>query len=222
MDSTQQLFAAVKEGDVSRTRELLAADPALLKSRDDSGLSFLLTAYFHGKRDVADVILSFDPPLDLYEAATAGRVERARELLDAHPSQVNAHSRDGFFPLALAAFFGRGEVAELLLERGADVHQAARNEMRVTALHAAVASGQLAIARSLLERGAQVNARQQQGWTPLHGAVGEGRLELAELLLAHGADLNARNDEGKTPLAVALERNQPAVAEWMRRHGAGL
>ncbi len=219
MTPTQELFAAARTGDVPKVTRLLASDPELVNARDEGGLSVLLTSLYHGRRDVADVLLAHGPRLDIFEAAAAGRLERVRALLDADPGLLDAYSRDGFYPLGLAAFFGRADVAQHLLERGADVKMVARNPMQVTALHAAVATNQVAIAKALLARGADVNARQQQGWTPLHGAAAEGKVELVTLLLSHGADLNARNDEGKTPLAAALERNQPAAAELLRAKG---
>jgi ankyrin repeat protein len=220
MGAVQQLVEAATSGDLARVRGLLAADPSLANARDASGTSVLLLALYHGRRDVAQVLLEHGPRLDVFEAAAAGRLERVRELLDADPGLLDAYAPDGFYPLGLACFFGHPEVAELLLARGADVNRASRNAMRVTSLHAAVATNQVRIAKALLARGADVDARQQQGWTPLHGAAAEGKLELVALLLAHAADPNARSDDGKTPLASALERHQAAAAEVLRRHGA--
>jgi len=66
-------------------------------------------------------------------------------------------------------------------------------------------SGDLDVARLLLQRGADVNRGNDYGWTKLHQAGYGNDRELAELLLAAGArtDLYARGDGG-TPLIVAL------------------
>ncbi|HCR38575.1 MAG TPA: hypothetical protein DIV80_03745 [Synergistaceae bacterium] len=50
----------------------------------------------------------------------------------------------------------------------------------------------LDIARTLIEAGADVNAKDIQGWTPLHEAAEAGRTDIVQLLLDHGADVNAR------------------------------
>src|SRR5438034_9163167 len=75
---------------------------------------------------------------------------------------------------------------------GAKVGTAARNKMKVTALHAAAAAQQLDIARMLVAHGADVNARQEEDFTPLHEAAATGQLKFAKLLLDHGADVNLR------------------------------
>ena len=52
--------------------------------------------------------------------------------------------------------------------------------------------GESALIKRLIDRGASVNARDQDGWTPLHWAADSGRTESVTLLLAKGADANAK------------------------------
>jgi ankyrin repeat protein len=66
----------------------------------------------------------------------------------------------------------------------------------------------LAVARLLIEKGADVNARSPYGNTPLHWAVLYKRPELVEYLLANKADVNVANKDGKTPLAFAKEQEK--------------
>jgi ankyrin repeat protein len=68
----------------------------------------------------------------------------------------------------------------------------------------------------LLDRGADVNARQQLGFTPLHAAAGNGDEAMADLLLARGADATLKSDDGKTPADVAAERGHTNLAERLR------
>src|SRR3989442_15367603 len=72
--------------------------------------------------------------------------------------------------------------------------------MRQTALHEAAKEGHTDIAKQLLARDADVNARDIDGATPLIVAVEHGHREFAELLLAQRADLDAKNDGGQTAL----------------------
>ncbi|MGB2823179.1 MAG: ankyrin repeat domain-containing protein [Phycisphaerae bacterium] len=71
-----------------------------------------------------------------------------------------------------------------------------------TPLHLAVLFDQGAIARLLIERRANVNARakDKHGGTPLHWAAAVGRVEMARLLIEAGADVNAPDNNGYTPL----------------------
>jgi ankyrin repeat protein len=93
----------------------------------------------------------------------------------------------------------------LLISRGADLAQVARNPMRVQPLNAAVAGRSLAVVRLLVDAGAPIDPRQQEGWTPLHGAVHQGNLEMTKYLLAHGADPKLQNDKGKNALGLAVD-----------------
>ena len=79
------------------------------------------------------------------------------------------------------------------------------------------------IARLLLERGAEVNARNRDGRTPLHDAAVSGHREMAELLIAAGADLEARDSEsGVTPLYEAASWGRAGVLELLIAKGADI
>ncbi len=71
-----------------------------------------------------------------------------------------------------------------------------------TPLHMAVIDGQQGIVEYLIEKGAQINAKDISGTTPLHEAVRYGRTEIAKMLLAAGANVNAQDSLGKTPLLI--------------------
>jgi len=159
------------------------------------------------------------PPSAIKDWAYTNRTRQPVDLVNLdrwlrqHPNQVNRLF--GAFcasPLHMAARFGREDVAELLLNRGADVH--VRDEPAgSTALHLAALHGHIAVATVLVTRSADVRAATKFGRTPLHDAafgVGgtsdlEGRLAVARLLISHGADINARErGSGRTPLDDAI------------------
>ena len=133
--------------------------------------SSILTAMYNRKRDEAVRLAAAASTLTVWEAAALGDDDRLRELLDRDPGLANAYAADGFLPLSLAAFFAPAATTKLLLERGAIPGTAARNDMKVQALHAAVAARNADAVSMLLDRGADPNARQQVGYTPLMGAA---------------------------------------------------
>jgi ankyrin repeat protein len=173
--------------------------------------SEVLSALYNGKKDEAER-LAAHRPLNVFEAAALGRLDRLRELLDGDPSLTRAWAPDGHTPLGLAAFFSGPPAMQLLIARGADVRAAARNAMKVEPIHAAVAARNIESVRLLLDAGADPNARQQVGYTPLMGAASAGRGDLVDLLLRHGADVAAVSEDGKTASDVAREHEHLDLA----------
>lgn len=100
-----------------------------------------------------------------------------------------------------AAGYNNLEVAEFLLERGADVN--AQDKGGLIPLHNASSYGHLDIAALLIKYNTVVNATDKWGFTPLHEAAQKGRTQLCALLLAHGADPFLKNQEGQSPVDLA-------------------
>ncbi|KAI1207284.1 uncharacterized protein F4807DRAFT_183125 [Annulohypoxylon truncatum] len=95
----------------------------------------------------------------------------------------------------------------------------------ITTLHLAVRCGYDAIARLLLEKGANPNVlcHAENGrvkWTALHLAVFMGRKATVELLLEMNADVNIRDKNGQTALQIADSRGHTEIVqlleEWFR------
>jgi ankyrin repeat protein len=167
-------------------------------------------------------IVQADPSLAIFAAAMQGDTARLEELLAANRSLVSAVSPDGWTPLHLAAFFGGGDAARLLLNKGASPGARSTNAMANLPLHAAAAGRHTAIVKLLIEFGAPVNARQQGGWTALHAAAQNGDLELAEILVAAGAEIGARADNNQCAMDLALTKGQQRMVEFLEARGASL
>ncbi|HLZ91112.1 MAG TPA: ankyrin repeat domain-containing protein [Candidatus Acidoferrum sp.] len=215
-DSTKKLVEAIRAGDESALEALLNAEPQLLYFTTPNGSSVLLLAAYYGQAKLAEVFLRHGAQPNIFEASALGHLETVQKLADADRTLVNAFAPDGFYPLGLAAFFGHQAVFEFLLRHGADVHLAARNAQKVTALHAAVARSDLKIAKLLLAAGADPNARQERGFAPLHDAAANGNTALVELLLQHGAQPNAKADNGQTPADLAADHGHRQVVDLLK------
>ena len=218
-----EFLAAVKDGNASRVRQMLDADPALAVARADSGESAVLLSVYYGKDEVRELLLGRGVPLDIFEAAAAGVRASVEDWLKEDGALVSALSHDGFTPLHLAAFFGRIPVVELLLSRRAPVNEVSQNPSALRPLHSAVAHRQpqvaLEISRALIAAGADVNVAQHGGWTPLHAAALHGNLPLVRLLLDAGAKAGAKNDTGQTPAGLAKTKNHKEVIALLDSSG---
>jgi ankyrin repeat protein len=215
MSSTDDLFEAIKSGDVAKTRELLSADPSLAGARDANGLSAVLLAVYYGREEILINILAKEPDLDLFESCAVGRLDLVKRFLVEAPERVNEFAGDGFTSLGLAAFFGHEPVVEELLAAGADVNLSSNNAQRVAPLHSAIAGQHFGITEKLLSHGANVNARQESDFTPLHQAAHNGHRELVQLLLSRGADRNAQMKGGPTALDLALQAGHTHLGELL-------
>ena len=135
------------------------------------------------------------------------------------PKDINAQSHMGWPPLVYACRGDNGEHPEeiqRLLALGADIN--IQNYKGKTGLHCAAKAGFLNVIKLLLEKGAAIDATDNNGETPLFEAIrstiksGEKQRAAIEALLVKGADPNVKNRKGLTPLQVAKR---------MRRADAG-
>lgn len=208
----EDFAAALRSGDQQRCVTLAAGAPELLRT-PIGGVSPVLLARYHGHVELAHTLLRLRGAPDVYEAAALGLVDALRAHVERDPSVVDVPGTDGHRPLGLAAFFAQPAAVELLLAAGADPNAPAENSMRVTALHAATAGGDLACVRAVLEAHASPHAKQLGGWTALHAAAQSGREDLIALLIAHGAEISAVNDDGLTPAAIARKAGHAEIAK---------
>jgi uncharacterized protein len=210
-----ELIAAIRQRDEQRVRAIVEADSTRAEERDENGVSALMLTHYHQLDDAA-VRSARSTPLDVFEAATVGDLDRLRELLDADPTLVHALSSDQGTALHFGSYFNQPEVVVLLMDRGADVHAVSPTFGNVTPLHSAAAAGNNAGVRALLAAGADPNARQDGGFAAIHTAAFTGNEEMADDLIAAGADLSMTTDEGKTADAYAAENGHEALAARLR------
>ena len=219
MDRADEFFTAIKAGDAHKVNELLDQAAALANVKDQNGLSAVLVAAYYNEPAIAQTLVERGASLNIFEAATLGRLDRVKQIIADQPNLANAYAEDGFQPLGLAAFFGHAEVVRFLLARDAEINSPSKNQMRVMPLHSAIAAKHTEVVRLLLEYGAEVNTPQADDFTPLHEAAQNGDPEVIQLLLDRGAEVNARKTDGKTPLALAIEYKHPDTALLLRQHG---
>ena len=113
-------------------------------------------------------------------------------------------------------------MVSILLEYGADVNQRAQLHGE-TPLMTAAYYADMSIMEKLIEHGADVNARDGEGWNALFYVVAgmcprQEILPRFKLLFKYGIDLNARTKHGENILQVN-ERLSNATVHWLCAHG---
>ena len=117
-------------------------------------------------------------------------------------ADVNAKDKDGVSALMLAASLGFIDMIDLLTSKGANTSDA---------LIDAITIGQEDIAKSMIENGADVNAKNKYGFSALTLAASKGLIDTVNLLVVKGADtaealLNAIVSGQETTAGILIEK----------------
>jgi ankyrin repeat protein len=141
----------------------------------------------------------------------------------------------GFTALMVAASFGRADIVEMLLEKGADIN--AVDSLGLTALMHAIMSDDARTISLLLDAGSPIdskthkscltqiergllakgNSRTKEDITPLHVAAYTGNAFVIERLVQLGAELNPVGSGAGTPFMLAVRHeNWRAIDAFLR------
>ena len=110
-----QEFVGKSHGDLERVKELLAQEPALINASWDWGggdwETGLGAAAHMGRVDIANYLLEHGARLDLFAAATLGKLEIVRATLDAYPEAINTLGPHGIPLIAHAQAGGNNAIS---------------------------------------------------------------------------------------------------------------
>lgn len=150
------------------------------------------------------------PSNALHKAACLGSHALTETVLRNSSLDIDKGDRQGITPLMMAAQGGYSRVAEILLEKGANVSIKADRDF--TALHCCCHGGHVEVAKMLVGAGgSDLEARDRSGFTPLHTAADRGHWQVAAVLIKAGADVDTCQPCGSTPLFNAAFKGHVAV-----------
>jgi ankyrin repeat protein len=121
----------------------------------------------------------------LHDAVEAGDLHKVRKLVETQAADISEIDSRGIWPLLAAATDGNVDMVELLLELHADPNQ--QDQYHYSALHEAASLGFRDVIETLIQAGAEINARDINGITPLGYALRSSSVEAANLLQDFGA-----------------------------------
>ncbi|MBN1531610.1 MAG: ankyrin repeat domain-containing protein [Spirochaetes bacterium] len=145
-------------------------------------------------------------------------------MLDATKVKIEKHDWRITNLLFWAVDSGHDEILFKLLDKGADVNARFTSGPEFysgwTMLHHTAYSGSLKKTRMLIQRGARVNATNNEKETPLHWASARGNLDVARALIVAGADVNVKCAKGDTPLIMASSQGKTETVKLLIQSGA--
>lgn len=217
----EDFYTLCSQGELARVRTQLGKQRELAASRDSSGLTALASCAL-SRFGVSDARIQKSLRTIAELLLDAGADPRA---------QIRSWSHD-----VDATYFAihakQRAVAELLMVRGADLESAltsaawasdfdsaafalglgASIERAVSAsrplLLDLIRWGQFEAARWLLDRGADPNVTDSEGWTAVHQAASRGNEAMLRDVLVHGGDPRRRDKKGITPWDLAHNRGR--------------
>ncbi len=168
----------------------------------------------------------------LMHAVGCGRIENLKAIIDAK-ADPNVLDRRGWTALHRAAIGGKRDMVRLLLDAKADANRC-RSKGQAAPIHAAAAGGDVEIIKTLLGRGAGVDAPavslssrsvrpahdRPRTVTPLYFAVQFRRTEAAKFLLDKGARMDVVDYIGVPLLHVAVSYAKPPMLKLLLDRGA--
>lgn len=124
---------------------------------------------------------------------------------------------------------GVAEIIELINEGG--INASSKTEINIgdvthyansTPLMIASSYGHYDIAKALIDNGALVNLRADDGFNALMEAVRTGNIEIAKLLIEHNSDINIKNKDGKNMIMIACEKGNEEMFNILIENNADI
>uniref|UniRef100_A0A8C2ZP38 Ankyrin 1 n=1 Tax=Cyclopterus lumpus TaxID=8103 RepID=A0A8C2ZP38_CYCLU len=221
------LYMAAQENHLEVVKFLLE-NGANQSTPTEDGFTPLAVALQQGHENVVALLINYGtkgkvrlPALHI--AARNDDTRTAAVLLQNDPnadvlSKVCVCACTGFTPLHIAAHYENLNVAQLLLNRGANVNFTPKNG--ITPLHIAARRGNVIMVRLLLDRGAQIDAKTKDELTPLHCAARNGHVRIIEILLDHGAPIQAKTKNGLSPIHMSAQGDHMDCVKQLLQYNA--
>jgi ankyrin repeat protein len=152
---------------------------------------------------------------DFFKAIEFDQADKVQQLLE-RGFDANSPNPKGQPALIYAMQQSSKKVVELIVN-WPKTDLSVRNQQGETPLMLAALQNNLAMAKLLISKGADVN---QSGWTPLHYAATKGHVEMIRLMIENHAYLDAQSPNGTTPLMMAAHYGSAMATKLLLEEGA--
>lgn len=200
-----------------------------LDAKDSAGYAALHKAVFSRRFDEVKLLIDKGARVDvedkhkltpLFYAVMNNDEKMIKFLVEIGNANVNLGKYNN--PLGIAISRGYMELAEYLIDKGADINR--QDSIGRTFLHKAAEDGNLAAVKFLVEKGVRLDVLDEWNHTPLHVAanikVNKGHIEVVDYLVKNGADINLTHNY--TPIHLAITRGNLDMVKCLIDNGADL
>eukprot|EP01102_Stenamoeba_stenopodia_P010724 TRINITY_DN3261_c0_g2_i2.p1 TRINITY_DN3261_c0_g2~~TRINITY_DN3261_c0_g2_i2.p1 ORF type:complete len:960 (+),score=367.40 TRINITY_DN3261_c0_g2_i2:377-3256(+) len=218
--NVEALVKAAREGDHTTIQSLLDKGVSI-DAAGEEGQTALMSAALAGQVSTVELLLNkgadvtkkprgstalhlvCNSQLHTDKQKEKNEADVVKLLTENSKTDINDTDANLNTPLILASSKGKVEVVRMLIKGKAQVRP--RNNLGATCLHAAADSGQVEVAKQLMNvEQLDFDMQDEQGYTPLHLAVMGNHVAMTRLLLALGANIHiGEKAHNRSPLAEA-------------------
>ncbi|WP_226988492.1 ankyrin repeat domain-containing protein [Candidatus Protochlamydia sp. R18] len=233
---SNELHAAIKQGNKDKIKELLEKDKQLVDYQGFCGITPLIRALNCGDLEIIKLILSYNP--NFYETGddytifdycvtsrrlkTKAKANILKELIRSasriwyNGIPLSRGEKRGYYTLLSRAIIDNSDPLELV-QVLLPYYRDEINEKPYLSM--AAYENQIEVVRLLIEEGAEINSEQLYlGHSPLYWAVFNRNVEMTRLLLEFDKDsheMNANHEDGRIILHVATTNMHLEMMEFL-------
>ncbi|KAM4636957.1 fibronectin type 3 and ankyrin repeat domains protein 1 [Discoglossus pictus] len=201
MNDEKRLLAILQSGEVDVNLPGKMRCPALVEAAERGYFGILKILIDYGAEiEYADGVGRNSFMMACY----AGHLKIAQYLKEKGAS-FDSRDLNGLTPMHWAATGGHLDILRWLIANGCEIDPVDDSLKKTPLMRVAMLSGNVEVAKCLIEGGADINAQDTIGLTALTTAVSRNFESMVSLLLENGADCNIKSKAGSSPLSIANE-----------------
>ena len=223
------LHLAARYGHDDVVKSLLESQSEI-NTRDNDGWTPLYSAVYAGKSSVVELLINHKPPADpnisdsdgatpLHLAAPKGKPDLVELLLKSKNPAPDLDLRDDHSRTALELVDTESDLDTfyLILDHMSPKQIDSPGADNFTHLSSAACEGREGIVLKLLEKGADINSLDGDGWSPLQVASYFGKIDIVRTLLKHEPklEIDSKDPKGETALLKASAQNHKDIVDLL-------
>lgn len=144
-------------------------------------------------------------------------IQILESILKLDPAAIKRPDSSSAKPIHVAAMGTSAHILKFLLEHGCTCHDLDNREQTPLFF-----CRNASMVSALLQKGAEINHRDQRGYTPTHAATIQGMEEVLQSLIDSGANLDFINNEIGASLHCAVQRKSLSMVERLLKAGVDI
>lgn len=219
--NAQEIFDAVRNGDLTKVKELIENEPQLTNARNTRNSTLLHVAADINNEEIVKYLLEMKADPNAKNNNNFTPLFYAKEINIAKLLVKSGADINNENPLAWALINKRKDIVDYLIDLGAAL-PASNSPQGLLFLVRSLRCGSSKLLAVYRQQGFKMNYESSSGNTLLHYASESNSTELITILIESGIPVNKKNIFGWTPLHIAVKNGNADVVEHLVKKGADI